>query len=96
MRTYGWMLALLVLMIGVSCHSESNAPEPTSAEATQGGDDAVNETPDGTIGPNVGENGAPPVPAPNDGMGPGSGGPPDIGGGAGGAGGIGGEGGAIE
>ena len=95
---YAVLGSLLAL---IACHSDKQEPEePSSAEATQGGDDPMNDTPDGMIGPNVQEGAAP-----GEGLGPGTGGPPDIvdgeggvGGSAGiggaGAGGVGGEGGA--
>ena len=78
--TLGWMLLAIA-----GCHSDKTEHEPTSAEATQGGDDPIYDTPDGTVGPNVGTG----TPPPGEGLGPGSEGPPDIVGGAGGVGGTG-------
>lgn len=80
-RVYYAVLGSLLALI--ACHSDKReAEEPSSAEATQGGDDPMNDTPDGTIGPNVQEGAAP-----GEGLGPGSVGPPDIVGGEGGVGG---------
>jgi hypothetical protein len=89
------LIAGLFLLAVTGCHSDR--PEPSSAEATNGGEDPMYNTPDGTVGPNVGS-GAPAAPS-GEGMGPGNGGPPDIvpgSGGVGGTGGMGGTGGAIE
>ena len=61
--TLGWLLLALA-----SCHSDPTEHEPTSAEATQGGDDPIYDTPDGTIGPHVGTG----TPPPGEGLGPGS------------------------
>jgi hypothetical protein len=97
MRTH--LIAGLFLFAVIGCHSDRS--EPTSAEATNGGEDPMYNTPDGTVGPNVGT--AAPVAPSGEGLGPGNGsGPPDIvpgGGGNGGPGGmagIGGAGGTIE
>jgi hypothetical protein len=94
MRTRHWISAALFLLVLIGCHSDR--AEPASAAATQGSEDPVYDTPDGTVGPNV----SAPTPAAA-GLGPGNGGPPDIAGGAGGIGpgpgaGIGGAGGIIE
>jgi hypothetical protein len=96
MRTH--FIAGLFLFAVIGCHSDRS--EPSSAQATNGGEDPMYNTPDGTVGPNVGS-AAPAAPS-GAGLGPGNGGPPDIvpgGGGTGGAGGIagiGGSGGIIE
>lgn len=96
MRTH--LIAGSFLFAVIGCHSDR--PEPSSAQATNGGEDPMYNTPDGTIGPNVGT--AAPA-TPGEGLGPGNGsGPPDIVPGSGGAGGtggmagIGGTGGTIE
>ena len=85
----GWLLAI------AACHGDEQPQEPSSAESTEGGEDPVYDTPDGTVGAATGS--APATPAdgmpPNEGLGPGTGGPPDIVGGGGGVAGVGGEGG---
>jgi hypothetical protein len=75
MRAHRVIWSLLLLAIA-GCHSDKHEPgEPSSADETsQGAEDPVYDTPDGTIGPNAG-GGTPP---PTEGMGPGSEGPGDI------------------
>jgi hypothetical protein len=82
MRAHSAKLGLLLLAVA-ACHSDQHSHEPSSAE-TQGNEDPVYGTPDGTIGPNAGPGTPPP---PGEGLGPGSEGPPDIVDGKGGVGG---------
>ncbi|HMI94076.1 MAG TPA: hypothetical protein VK509_22035, partial [Polyangiales bacterium] len=65
-----------MLLAIAGCHSDrTDANEPSSGDETsQGAEDPVYNTPDGTVGPNAGGG----LPPPTDGMGPGSEGPGDI------------------
>jgi hypothetical protein len=98
MRAQRASVSLWLLLAIAGCHSDKqDANEPSSGDETsQGAEDPVYDTPDGTIGPNAGGGLPPPV---SEGMGPGSEGPGDIvdgpedvpgTAGAGGAGGVGG------
>lgn len=98
MRTQHWISASLFLLVLLGCHSDRADPA-SAAAATQGSEDPAYDVPDGTMGPNVGSDGAPISPAA--GLGPGQGSPPDIVAGSGGfapgpGAGVGGMGGIIE